>query len=58
MQCLVEETGFKEQKTHAHHANKDAQKVSNIEMNSVTLMRMWNHGEIHMTNVWRLAISI
>lgn len=27
LQCLVEETGFKEQKAHAHHGNKDAQKV-------------------------------
>lgn len=27
LQCLVEETGFKEQKAHTHHGNKDAQKV-------------------------------
>lgn len=27
LQCLVEETGFKEQRTHTHHGNKDAQKV-------------------------------
>lgn len=27
LQCLVEETGFKEQRTHTHHGNKDVQKV-------------------------------
>ncbi|CAN0304715.1 unnamed protein product, partial [Laminaria digitata] len=27
LECLVEETGFKEQRPHAHHGNKDAQKV-------------------------------
>lgn len=27
LQCLVEETGFKEQRAHTHHGNKDAQKV-------------------------------
>lgn len=31
LQCLVEETGFKEQKAHAHHGNKDAQKVSELD---------------------------
>lgn len=28
LQCLVEETGFKEQRAHTHHGNKDTQKVS------------------------------
>lgn len=27
LECLVEDTGFKEQRAHAHHGNKDAQKV-------------------------------
>ena len=27
LECLVEETGFKEQRPHSYHGNKDAQKV-------------------------------
>lgn len=32
LQCLVEETGFKEQRTHTHHGNKDTQKVRQSPM--------------------------
>ncbi|CAM9552602.1 unnamed protein product, partial [Ectocarpus sp. 12 AP-2014] len=31
LQCLVEETGFKEQRTHAHHGNKDTQKIQLLQ---------------------------
>ncbi|CAM9995344.1 unnamed protein product [Discosporangium mesarthrocarpum] len=31
LQCLVEETGFKEQKPHAHHPSKEAQKIQLLQ---------------------------
>ncbi|CAN0437215.1 unnamed protein product, partial [Hapterophycus canaliculatus] len=31
LQCLVEETGFKEQRAHTHHGNKDAQKIQLLQ---------------------------
>ncbi|CAM9443097.1 unnamed protein product [Choristocarpus tenellus] len=32
LQCLVEETGFKEQKAHSHHPGKDAQKIQLLQL--------------------------